>query len=90
MTETTSARPIVAGKIGATLLCCYLLAVALRSGGCYRADAGMRDDRPDTGPRVGEPFPSFTLPDLMPAHYRVGVFGLPEDYYVKSVRLGAL
>ena len=31
---------------------------------------------------------SFTIPDLMPAHYRVGVFGLPEDYYLKSARLG--
>jgi len=74
VTETTSARPIVAGKIGATLLCCYLLAVALRIGGCYRAEAGVRDDRPDTGPRVGEPFPSFTLPDLSGTRVALGDF----------------
>jgi peroxiredoxin len=57
-------RPLVAGKIGATLLCCYLFAVALRLGGCYRPDAQPRDDLPDAGPRVGETFPDFALPDV--------------------------
>jgi peroxiredoxin len=57
-------RPRVAGKIGATLLCCYLFAVALRLGGCYRPDAQSRDELPDSAPRVGETFPDFTLPDV--------------------------
>jgi peroxiredoxin len=58
------ARTIVAGKIGTTLLCFYLLAVALRVGGCYHADPGVQDALPDAGPRVGETFPDFTLPDV--------------------------
>jgi peroxiredoxin len=72
VTETTAARPLVAGKIGATLLCCYLLAVAVRIGGCYRAEAGVRDERPDAGPRVGETFPTFTLPDLSGTRIALG------------------
>jgi peroxiredoxin len=59
-----AARPVVAGKIGTTLLCCYLLAVALRIRGCYGAEARVRDELPDAGPRVGETFPAFTLPDV--------------------------
>jgi len=71
VTETRP-RPIVAGKIGATVLCCYLVAVALRIGGCYRADAGGRDEAPEAGPRVGDMFPSFTLPDLSGARITLG------------------
>lgn len=58
------ARPVVAGKIGATLLCCYLLAVALRIDGCYRPDPRPRDDLAGRGPQVDAPFPAFELPDL--------------------------
>jgi len=64
----TPARPLVAGKIGATLLCCYLVAVAVRIGGCYGADAGVRNDRPDAGPHVGEAFPAFDARDVSGAH----------------------
>jgi peroxiredoxin len=58
------ARTIIAGKIGTTLLCFYLLAIALRVDGCYHADARLHDELPDAGPRVGEAFPGFTLPDV--------------------------
>lgn len=60
----TPARTLVAGKIGATLLCCYLLAVAVRIGGCYHPDTAARDELPESGPRVGAAFPAFTLPDV--------------------------
>ncbi len=54
----------VAGKIGVTLLCLYLVAVALRIDGCYGAEGMVRDELPTAGPHVGEPFPAFTLPDV--------------------------
>jgi peroxiredoxin len=57
-------RPRVAGKIGVTLLCVYLLAVTLRIDGCYRPDAAVRDERPEAGPAVGTPFPAFELADV--------------------------
>jgi peroxiredoxin len=60
---TSSVRP-VAGKIGVTLLCCYLVAVALRIDGCYHPDARPHDDVPTAGPQPGERFPAFDLPDL--------------------------
>jgi peroxiredoxin len=59
-----SAATIVSGRIGATLLCCYLFAVALRIDGCYRADTQPRDELPAAGPRVGARFPDFELPEL--------------------------
>jgi protocatechuate 3,4-dioxygenase beta subunit len=31
---------------------------------------------------------SFTLSNVTPARYQVHTFGIPEDYYIKSVRLG--
>jgi len=58
------ARQFVAGKIGATLLGCYLLALALRIGGCYQPESRARDDLPNAGPQMGEHFPAFELPDL--------------------------
>lgn len=61
---TPPARALVAGKIGTTFLCCYLFAVALRLGGCYRPDPQARDELPTVGPRVGESFPGFALPDV--------------------------
>lgn len=57
-------RPPAVGSIGATLLCCYLVAVALRIDGCYRPEARVRDDRPQAGPKVGERFPDFALSDV--------------------------
>jgi len=54
----------IAGKVGVTLLCVYLVAVALRIDGCYGAEGVARDELPTAGPRVGEPFPAFTLPDV--------------------------
>jgi len=62
--ERPPTRPLVAGKIGTTLLGCYLLALALRIGGCYQPELRARDDIPGAGPQVGEPFPEFELPDL--------------------------
>jgi peroxiredoxin len=59
-----------AGKIGVTLLCLYLLAVAWRIGGCYAPDAQPRDERPEAGPAVGAEFPPFTLADVSGA--RIG------------------
>ena len=64
----------VAGKIGVTLLCFYLLAVTLRIDGCYRADATVRDERPEAGPAVGAPFPAFELGDVSGA--RIALRGL--------------
>jgi peroxiredoxin len=63
---STPAAPsrTVAGKIGATLLCLYLLAVAIRVDGCYSADARVRDELPNAGPQVGDSFPRFALPDV--------------------------
>jgi peroxiredoxin len=58
------ARPLVTGKIGVTLLGCYLLALTLRIGGCYQPEARSRDDLPGAGPQVGERFPAFELRDL--------------------------
>jgi peroxiredoxin len=57
-------RPRVAGKIGVTLLCVYLLTVTLRIDGCYRPDAAVRDERPEAGPALGAPFPPFELADV--------------------------
>lgn len=63
---TVEPRPVrgVAGRIGVTLLCVYLVAVAVRIGGCYHPDAIPRDDLIEAGPRLGAPFPPFALPDL--------------------------
>lgn len=61
--DAPSARPFVAGKIGATLLCCYLFAVTLRIGGCYQPEARVRDELAAAGPQIGEPFPAFELRD---------------------------
>lgn len=63
MSEAAPGRGI-AGKIGVTLLCVYLFAVALRIDGCYGAEGVARDELPAAGPHVGEAFPSFTLPDV--------------------------
>lgn len=54
---------VVAGRIGVTLLCLYLLGVTLRIGGCYGPDGAPRDERSDAGPAVGTEFPAFTLRD---------------------------
>ena len=67
------ARPLVAGKIGATLLGCYLLAVALRIGGCYQPESRARDDLAGTGPQMGERFPAFELSDLSGTRIGTGV-----------------
>jgi peroxiredoxin len=65
MTERTgAARPTVAGRIGVTLLCVYLLGVTLRIGGCYAPDAARRDELPDDGPGLGAEFPPFRLQDV--------------------------
>jgi peroxiredoxin len=66
------ARPAVAGKIGVTLLCCYLFAVTLRLGSCYQPEARVRDERAAAGPQVGAPFPSFELPDVSGARVTSG------------------
>lgn len=63
-TPEARSTPGVAGRIGVTLLCCYLFAVAVRIGGCYRAEPTPRDDAIDAGPRLGAPFPPFALPDV--------------------------
>jgi peroxiredoxin len=56
--------PIVAGRIGVTLLCLYLLGVTLRIGGCYAPEPIPRDEIRDAGPAVGAEFPAFTLRDV--------------------------
>jgi peroxiredoxin len=58
------ARPFLAGKIGATFLCIYLLGVAVRIDGCYQPTTALRDDTPGAGPSVGTPFPGFSLTDV--------------------------
>ena len=58
----------LAGKVGVTLLCCYLAAVAVRITGCYGPDGVARDEIPTAGPQVGEAFPAFALPDVSGAH----------------------
>ena len=63
-TRAPSSRPLVAGKIGVTFLCCYLLAVTFRIGGCYHPEPLARDETPERGPQLGQPFPSFELPDV--------------------------
>jgi peroxiredoxin len=63
MSEAAPGRG-VAGKIGVTLLCVYLFAVALRIDGCYGAEGVARDELPTVGPHVGEAFPAFALPDV--------------------------
>jgi peroxiredoxin Q/BCP len=55
---------VLAGRIGITLLCIYLLGVALRIGGCHHPEATLRDELADHGPAVGERFPAFSLPEL--------------------------
>ena len=67
MSEAAPGRS-VAGKIGVTLLCVYLTAVAVRIDGCYGAEGAARDELPAAGPKVGEPFPAFTLADVSGAH----------------------
>lgn len=54
---------VLAGRIGVTLLCLYLLGVTLRIGGCYGPELAVRDERPEAGPAVGAEFPAFSLPD---------------------------
>ncbi len=54
----------VAGKIGMTMLCLYLIAVSIRIDGCYHSDAAPRDEAAEAGPRVGTAFPAFDLPDV--------------------------
>jgi len=56
-----SDAPAVTGRIGITLLCCYLLAVTARIGGCYAPDPARRDDRIGHGPVIGDEFPDFRL-----------------------------
>lgn len=63
-TDASSLPTVLAGKIGVTLLCWYLLAVVVRIGGCYHAEERVRDDLTTATPRVGERFPDFTLPDV--------------------------
>lgn len=57
-------QPIVAGRIGVTLLCVYLLAVTMRISGCYAPEPALRDELPSSGPAVGQPFPDFSLRDV--------------------------
>jgi peroxiredoxin len=66
--ERPSTRPLVAGKIGTTLLGCYLFVLALRIGSCYQPELRVRDDIPAAGPHVGERFPEFELPDFSGTH----------------------
>jgi peroxiredoxin len=61
---------MLAGRIGITLLCMYLLGVAFRIGGCHHPEPALRDELPRSGPAVGEPFPAFTLPELSGASMR--------------------
>jgi peroxiredoxin len=61
---TRPARPFVAGKVGATLLCLYVLGVAARIEGCYYPVANVRDEVQSAGPAVGAPFPRFELKDV--------------------------
>jgi peroxiredoxin len=56
--------PTIAGRIGITLLCIYLLAVTLRIGGCYAPEMARRDELTGVGPAVGDEFPRFTLRDV--------------------------
>lgn len=60
----TRQPPPVAGRIGVTLLCLYLLGVTIRIGGCYAPDGGVRDEVPGAGPAVGDAFPAFRLRDV--------------------------
>lgn len=62
--ERPGERPIVAGKIGGTLLCLYVLGVAFRIDGCYHPDPQPRDELRAAGPQVGERFPAFALADV--------------------------
>jgi peroxiredoxin len=65
MSDTSPpAQPVIVGRIGVTLLCIYLLAVTIRIGGCYAPELGVRDDLPQSGPAIGQPFPDFTLRDV--------------------------
>jgi peroxiredoxin len=66
--STASPGRAVAGKVGVTLLCCYLAAVSIRITGCYGAEGAARDELPTAGARVGETFPPFALPDVSGAH----------------------
>ncbi|MCC6849953.1 MAG: redoxin domain-containing protein [Deltaproteobacteria bacterium] len=62
--EVARRPPALAGRIGITLLCVYLLGVTLRIGGCYGPELAARDERPDAGPAVGATFPAFSLRDV--------------------------
>ena len=62
--SSAAPRPRLAGRVGVTLLCLYLLAIAMRIDGCYTPDARVRDEAPERGPKLGEEFPPFTLDDL--------------------------
>jgi peroxiredoxin len=65
MTEPTTPRaPIVAGRIGVTLLCIYLLAVTVRISSCYAPEPARRDELPEVGPALGDQFPDFKLRDV--------------------------
>ena len=63
-TSPSIERPFVAGKIGATLLCLYILGVAVRIDGCYHPDPRPRVDVEGATPQLGEAFPEFDLPDV--------------------------
>jgi peroxiredoxin len=62
MSATEQAEPpMLAGRIGITLLCIYLLGVTVRISGCYAPEGQPRDELPGAGPAVGSAFPSFRL-----------------------------
>jgi peroxiredoxin len=63
-TRAASSPPFVAGRIGVTLLCLYLLGVTIRIGGCYAPEPAVRDALPGAGPQIGDRFPDFTLRDV--------------------------
>jgi peroxiredoxin len=63
-------RPFVAGKIGGTLLCLYVLGVAMRIDGCYHPDPNPHVDISEASPRLDEPFPDFDLADVSGARIR--------------------
>ena len=70
--ETRPDRPFVAGKIGATLLCLYLLGVVARIEGCYYPVANVRDEAQGAGPAVGAAFPPFDLNDVTGTRVSLG------------------
>ncbi len=63
-TAPPAERPYVAGKIGGTLLCLYIVGVAMRIDGCYHADPNPRVDVDQAAPALEQPFPAFDLADV--------------------------